>query len=906
MSQNKKRKSTVAVSIPQIEKKNTWSLNNPQNFKKFFYLIGCFAFLLYANTIWNDYNIDDFLVTKNHPLTTLGLSAIKEIFTQPYYKDEMGVAFGYRPIVLLSFAIEHQFFGVNVKISHFMNAIFYAICVMLFFKLLNNWSGQKYIQFAFVAALLFAAHPIHTEAVASLKNRDEILAFLFVMVTGILIHKSIVNNKLHWLFGAFFTFTIALLSKKSVYPVVFIYLFPLILFYSLSLKRLILIATILIIPAAIIASDLIVWRGLWMIILPYVVLLIAYFFKYILTKELPEKWLDFYKKQGLILLLILSITLSTFLFLHFQFYYFFIFSIILSGVLLWKSEKWGVLSLFIITLLLSFTSNNNIFLYSFLLILFFYFFYFKSKGMISVKKVGVVLIVSLLLVGYLVFNENSHWALTTFFVLSLFLFNLMIFKNYWLGILAIIINVLILFFIKENVNISYALILCASIYLKFIFDVLKWKRSQVFIPLFSLLILFIFVFPNELSLGTSQAIKTLSPTNHTQIVNDSEVASESKSINFYDGSKGENTHNSDVIREGRKLEITENPLIKPHSLSEKIATGWSILGEYLKLMILPINLSFYYGYAVINIENFSNFGVWLSVLIHLLMISLAFYFFFYDKKKNKMKQFFIIGVIWYFLSIVLFSNWIELVAGGVGERLAFMASGGFCIMISSAIFIIKPDFSFKKNKISSGIFLIVILIFSWQTINRNFKWKDPFTLVNNDIQHLQKSSHAHYVYAKLLILKSAEKGNEEEQEKIDLESKALNHLNQALNIDSNYYNAALEKGLLAINLGYEDTAIAALEYATEIYYNILKPYPILCALYLNNKEYSKLKKVAEIFSNLDENNLEAKFYLYKALMGLGQNFDALNLLQKTIKEFPDLPELKEELDEYYKIYPSNP
>ena len=62
--------------------------------KKYYYLFGLLTFFLFANTLGNGYNMDDGMVTRNHPLTSKGLSAISEIFTSPYYSDAMGYAYG--------------------------------------------------------------------------------------------------------------------------------------------------------------------------------------------------------------------------------------------------------------------------------------------------------------------------------------------------------------------------------------------------------------------------------------------------------------------------------------------------------------------------------------------------------------------------------------------------------------------------------------------------------------------------------------------------------------------------------------------------------------------------------------------------------------------------------------------
>ena len=106
----------------QIEQKTDWW---PLLHTKWAaWVVFAFSALLYLNTIPNKYNMDDELVTINHRLTSKGLSAITEIFTEPYYKDKLGYSYEYRPVVLFSFAIEHQFLGESPHRSHFFNGLF--------------------------------------------------------------------------------------------------------------------------------------------------------------------------------------------------------------------------------------------------------------------------------------------------------------------------------------------------------------------------------------------------------------------------------------------------------------------------------------------------------------------------------------------------------------------------------------------------------------------------------------------------------------------------------------------------------------------------------------------------------------------------------------------------------------
>src|SRR4051812_28179847 len=146
-------------------------------------LIFAFSFLLYFNSVFNDYNMDDELVTQNHRLTSKGISAIPEIFSSPYYEDKSGYRYEYRPMVLVTFAIEHSLFGDHAGVSHFINVLLYSLLCCLLFRVLRKLFKNYNILFPLLITLLFAAHPVHTEVVASIKNRDEILSLLFGLLS---------------------------------------------------------------------------------------------------------------------------------------------------------------------------------------------------------------------------------------------------------------------------------------------------------------------------------------------------------------------------------------------------------------------------------------------------------------------------------------------------------------------------------------------------------------------------------------------------------------------------------------------------------------------------------------------------------------------------------------------------
>ena len=103
--------------------------------------------LFFGNTIFNGYSLDDELVTRNHPLTSEKSEIpIIDLFSSAY-QNEMGFEFGYRPVTLATFYIEHRLFGESAKISHTINLLLYLTLVLLLYKFIKQiyWSTSPYI-----------------------------------------------------------------------------------------------------------------------------------------------------------------------------------------------------------------------------------------------------------------------------------------------------------------------------------------------------------------------------------------------------------------------------------------------------------------------------------------------------------------------------------------------------------------------------------------------------------------------------------------------------------------------------------------------------------------------------------------------------------------------------------------
>ncbi len=227
----------ISIKKPDTSKKEIGipKLSNKAN-RYFVLSFFLFAFVLYGNTIFNKYAVDDNLVT-NNALVQQGFKAIPQIFSTRYFNQQGNIGSSsadYRPIVKASFAIEFQLWGDKPGRSHAINILLYwALAVLLFFLLKRLFYNYN-ILFPFLITLLFMAHPVHTEVVASLKNRDEILAFICGLGSLWYMLEYAEKSKAGHFFLAILIFFIGYLSKSSILP--FLFLIPLVLHFFTKVK----------------------------------------------------------------------------------------------------------------------------------------------------------------------------------------------------------------------------------------------------------------------------------------------------------------------------------------------------------------------------------------------------------------------------------------------------------------------------------------------------------------------------------------------------------------------------------------------------------------------------------------------------------------------------------------------
>lgn len=189
--------------------------------------IGLWAFLLYANTLPHGFVLDDGLVVLENKFVQAGLKGIPDILSHDTFfgyaqaeGQEQVVAGGrYRPLSLVLFAVLHQFFGNSAFMFHLATILLFVITCLVLYRSLSRLLApvcQEAAQpTAWMAALLFAAHPVHTEVVANVKSCDEILALLGGLLALNYVCKAQDTGRTVWALWGGIAFLLACLAKEN-------------------------------------------------------------------------------------------------------------------------------------------------------------------------------------------------------------------------------------------------------------------------------------------------------------------------------------------------------------------------------------------------------------------------------------------------------------------------------------------------------------------------------------------------------------------------------------------------------------------------------------------------------------------------------------------------------------------
>uniref|UniRef100_A0A8C6S5K7 Protein O-mannosyl-transferase TMTC3 n=1 Tax=Neogobius melanostomus TaxID=47308 RepID=A0A8C6S5K7_9GOBI len=147
-------------------------------------VVGCYWNSLSCGFVFDD--VSAILDNKDlRPSTPLKNLFLNDFWGTPMSEERSHKS--YRPLTVLTFRLNYLCSELSAASYHLLNVLLHALVCVLFLRVCRLFLDHRH---SLVAALLFAVHPIHTEAVTGVVGRAELLSSIFFLAAFLSYTKS--------------------------------------------------------------------------------------------------------------------------------------------------------------------------------------------------------------------------------------------------------------------------------------------------------------------------------------------------------------------------------------------------------------------------------------------------------------------------------------------------------------------------------------------------------------------------------------------------------------------------------------------------------------------------------------------------------------------------------------------
>ena len=181
------------------------------------------VFVCYSPNFNSDFLWDDEFLVINNPLLRAPILSF-QIFKQDIVNSSFTQTIYYRPVQILSYAIDYRLYGLSSGGFHFTNIFLHFLNVLLVFFLVLKVLNKKSI--AFITSILFAVHPALTGSISYISGRADLLFFLFGFLFMYMFILYREKKEYIYLVTSTLCLVFSLLSKESaiVFPLLLIFM----------------------------------------------------------------------------------------------------------------------------------------------------------------------------------------------------------------------------------------------------------------------------------------------------------------------------------------------------------------------------------------------------------------------------------------------------------------------------------------------------------------------------------------------------------------------------------------------------------------------------------------------------------------------------------------------------------
>jgi tetratricopeptide (TPR) repeat protein len=193
------------------------SRTHAEEFRRHLVLLALLAVAIFAPTLSYQFVWDDeALIEHNHHIRFA--RNIPRFFTSDYSRlshEDIGRGY-YRPLLALSFFADYRTWGLNPAGFHLTNILLHASVTLLVYWLVIHLARAATV--ALLAAVIFALHPVHLEAVAFISARVDLLCtlgYLVAVAAFLRSHAAAGWASRGWTVISLGGFAFALLAKET-------------------------------------------------------------------------------------------------------------------------------------------------------------------------------------------------------------------------------------------------------------------------------------------------------------------------------------------------------------------------------------------------------------------------------------------------------------------------------------------------------------------------------------------------------------------------------------------------------------------------------------------------------------------------------------------------------------------
>lgn len=262
------------------------------------------------------------------------------------------------------------------------------------------------------------------------------------------------------------------------------------------------------------------------------------------------------------------------------------------------------------------------------------------------------------------------------------------------------------------------------------------------------------------------------------------------------------------------ISLLDNPLAHAPDLFSRLSSAMWVLGQYLRILVLPYPLVCDYSYATTKLVAWTDPRVWIAVACYLGLVV-------WIVRELPRKTVIAFGLLFYLISITVVSNVVVLIGAAMAERFLYFPSLGFAIVLAGLLVRVSgSNNQLRATRVTDlmnsnvrlfYIVLPILFVYAFTTVKRNADWKDNYTLYSRDVSKQPANARLHYLLGSAIV--NERMPGEEESKKLHAyRDQAISELQEATRIYPSFGDAYAQLGVAYYRSGDRQKAI---DYYTE-------------------------------------------------------------------------------------------